>query len=748
MAGPWEKYAQPGPAQAPAPPQPGDGPWSKYAAAPAPSVPDDSPEWADVPLQAVQNLPSSAAHFAGNLYEAVRHPINTAGHIADLGAGALREGARRVLPTAAFDAIDNLGGKESAERASGVAKAAGDFLADRYGSEAGFKKTLANDPVGAAADLSMVLTGGGALAARVPFVGRVGEVAQAAGHAVNPMRPMVAGARRVLSPIAEPVSDFITPQIASAKAKANAFINDKLAVRASASPPASGAVGAEAAADQIIANQLARANISVPELRARFAASDEAARLGSNSRAQNVLAPVDIDPSLQRLAGSAARQNPEASNTAQAFQYARQTGQSSGLPLSPTAALPTRAPMQRPQAGDPPAGQYERVSDALQRALQIKTLPSAYRTDADIIAAAKAEARPAYNAVYDAGAGLDLNPVVRPVLDGWKARLIDEPPPVAAQLNKAIGYFERAMSPGGVKTHIERVDKVKQLLDDTIERAFSSPNGKSRYLGGKLTELKNDILAATDNLPQVGDLYRTARGLYSSRMTMREAIETGRQLARENSEAAIEQFRALSPGEQQLARQGYFEVKQQHMARQKRSADVTQAFQNPREQEILSALIPRTETATGRVRANAEFADRPERFGEFIRNEQRMIGTRNETLGNSKTAERLQDDQALNGMQHMISQAKEAASHGVPGLAIRAIEATINKLFGFRADNAAAIARKLYTASPYEREVLLQALEKRLAPSRAAQFRRLTSELLTETQAAPVLNAASSKPND
>ena len=62
----------------------------------------------------------------------------------------------------------------------------------------------------------------------------------------------------------------------------------------------------------------------------------------------------------------------------------------------------------------------------------------------------------------------------------------DEPLPVANRLQKAIRLFERAMSGDGQKTHIERVDKVKQLVDDWIEGAFKSTNGRQRYLGGKL----------------------------------------------------------------------------------------------------------------------------------------------------------------------------------------------------------------------------------------------------------------------
>lgn len=170
MAGPWEKYANT--VDAPA------GPWTKY----------QNLAWSDVPGQALQNAPSSAAHFAGNIVQAVAHPIATAQSLADIGAGALREGGKRVLPQSVFDAIDRIGAPAANERVSQTAQAAGQFFADRYGGTEEIKKTLATDPVGAVADAAAVLTGGGALASRAPgVVGAVGRGAQAAASTIDPL---------------------------------------------------------------------------------------------------------------------------------------------------------------------------------------------------------------------------------------------------------------------------------------------------------------------------------------------------------------------------------------------------------------------------------------------------------------------------------------------------------------------------------------------------------------------------------
>lgn len=157
MAGPWEKY---GATEA----QTAEGPWSKYAGAA-----DEQQSFAlsEVPLAAVKSAPASAAKFAGDLYTAVTNPVQTVTGLADLAAGGLRAGAKAVLPESVFNIIDQIDNPETTQRISAAASAAGGMLADRYGSYEKIKRTIATDPVGAAADLSTLATGGAMATARV-----------------------------------------------------------------------------------------------------------------------------------------------------------------------------------------------------------------------------------------------------------------------------------------------------------------------------------------------------------------------------------------------------------------------------------------------------------------------------------------------------------------------------------------------------------------------------------------------------
>lgn len=137
-------------------------------------------EWSDVPLEALSNAPASAGRFLGGLYDAVRHPLDTASNLLDVGAGAIN----KALPAGIARAIDY--NPQATTRAEAAASAVGGFFKDRYGSVEGLKNTLATDPVGAAADASAILSGGSTLAGRAGLAGTSAAL-NAGGRALNPL---------------------------------------------------------------------------------------------------------------------------------------------------------------------------------------------------------------------------------------------------------------------------------------------------------------------------------------------------------------------------------------------------------------------------------------------------------------------------------------------------------------------------------------------------------------------------------
>jgi len=150
---------------------------------PEPTItPRKTPErWADVATQAVSNIPKSAANLVSGVAQTIAHPIDTATAIKDIAVG----GAANVLP----EAIAPSATLEQKQKATALA----DFYKDRYGSMEGFKRAIAEDPLGVASDVSTLATGGGALAAKVPGMAKVAQVATRAGEVANPVG-MVTGA--------------------------------------------------------------------------------------------------------------------------------------------------------------------------------------------------------------------------------------------------------------------------------------------------------------------------------------------------------------------------------------------------------------------------------------------------------------------------------------------------------------------------------------------------------------------------
>ena len=164
-------------------------PFAQYAATSAPSeIPATRRSYSlsEVPLEAGKNLPTSAGQFVGGVVQAVTSPLQTLTGLLDLGAGALRNS----LPKSVSGFIDKFDSDPAAaQRASEVASAVGGMYKDRYGSYDAIKRTFAEDPVGTAADLSTLLTGGGAAAGKLGAT-QTGAAMSKAGNMINPMRPI------------------------------------------------------------------------------------------------------------------------------------------------------------------------------------------------------------------------------------------------------------------------------------------------------------------------------------------------------------------------------------------------------------------------------------------------------------------------------------------------------------------------------------------------------------------------------
>jgi hypothetical protein len=189
-------------------------------AKPAPSggsgIPAQRRSFSDVPGEALANVGTSAANFYKGLITAITNPVQTVSGVLDVGAGALQN----LLPKELVDLVNQIDNKpEAAKRAVDAANAVGGMFKDRYGSVDALKNTLATDPVGAAADLSTLFTGGAAATARVAPT--AAKVLGTAATYTNPLAPVTAAAGYGLALGAKGagnVVDAITGQRATTRA--------------------------------------------------------------------------------------------------------------------------------------------------------------------------------------------------------------------------------------------------------------------------------------------------------------------------------------------------------------------------------------------------------------------------------------------------------------------------------------------------------------------------------------------------
>jgi len=511
-------------------------------------------------------------------------------------------------------------------------------------------------------------------------------------------------------------------------------------------PPAT--PGAIAAAEQVAANQLLRGGLRPEQVRNAFGNPDDTMRFHSNSYAQDARMPVDLNPSLQRLASSAARNNPEAGTIAEAVLRARQTGLTPDSEIDRAivaeAGLPTRAAMARAgEGGANIVGQFERTRDALRRALTIEDeqfhrhMRSGRRTEQAVVDEARREAETLYSNAYRAGANADFQSAFAPVFRYWTAQLPEQAEPIQKMLSRLMESFGRTRN-------LAQFDRNKRyLLDAKIESLMNSPVGRNPETARVLTLFKNDLLrgveengvrvGGADNIPGAGALYHEARNAFESQMALRDALRAGRDAFREQSEVGVDAYRALATeGERKMFRLGLLDSFTDRAASMKSGANKLQLFDNPRIQEILAYVIPRTETRTGRAKANAVFADRPQRFGRWLESEGRMVQTRNEVTGNSKTAQRLADDEAYRSL-NTISEVFQATASPTQAM-LKAADKAFQSVFGLRADTAAALSRMLFTADPVRRQQVIENIVRRMGASRAQAL----ADYLARNQAALV----------
>lgn len=461
--------------------------------------------------------------------------------------------------------------------------------------------------------------------------------------------------------------------------------------------------GPQEAADEILAQRIAREGSSPAAKRLDLQRGQaQAARLDANSRATLPETLADTSDDMRRLTSSLYRQGGEAANVIKQTLERRQRG-----PVNPFGR----------QDGSAPQGQMARIMDSTERALRIRSANTARRTERQIMAEQAREGRRLYDEAYRASEFFDL----KPAIDAMGLTIQQYPGPFAARLNRARNLFLKA---GSSKNNplwvdnIRRFDAAKKSLDDMIEGAQRQGQGN---LARELTGFKDALLRQVHGLDQTETptrnlLYQEARQTWGSAAENREAIDLGRSALREGSEVSVEQFRDLTRGQQALFRLGFLESLRNALGTKRPGNDITQLFQQRRVRELMGEIVPRSQGGRN------VFRNRPERYGDVLRREERMVETNREVLGNSKTAQREQDDFNFAGSALATMWNRFRSSPSLFNIGIEAVGAGIQRVFAYRQDVALELAQRLLESDPTVRNQILRRLARRGGPDRFARF--------------------------
>lgn len=476
--------------------------------------------------------------------------------------------------------------------------------------------------------------------------------------------------------------------------------------------------GVEEAADRILARRIERAGSSPAQIRLDLQRGQNAARLNSNSNATLPETIADTSDDLQRLTGSLYRSGGEAGNTIRTTLDARQRGPGN---------------LYGPQPPGPPQGQHARVLDTTERAMLIRSSDTALRTERQIMQAQAQEGRRLYRQAFQNQQPFDI----QGTLDAMAVQAQQYPAPFQAKLMRALNLFRLNDAQRMPVNTLERFDNAKKALDDMIDVA---QRGGQNNLVRELTLFKNALLDNVHGRTGGGAIsrnqdYHNARQAWATAAEQREAIDLGRAALRQGSEISVEQYQALTQAQQQLFRIGFLESLRNALGSKRPGNDVTQLFQQRRVQELMNAVVP---ASRGR---NSVFIDRPERFGELMNREGRMVQTRTNVLGNSATAQRQQDDMSLAGdaLASMWNRFRQSPS--LFNMGIEAVGTAIQRVFGYRQDVALALAQRLLETDRTAQNQILRRLMQRGGADRFARFADMvdrSSQALVGSTAGPI----------
>lgn len=246
---------------------------------------------------------------------------------------------------------------------------------------------------------------------------------------------------------------------------------------------------------------------------------------------------------------------------------------------------------------------------------------------------------------------------------------------------------------------MQTLDYVKRGLDDVLNTFRDPVTGKLRLdEGGRAIEATRKRFVA--ELDRLNPKYAEARAAWGGPTQSMDAVNLGRDFARNDAEATLARFRQLSPGDQNMFRLGVARELKGKIEGTKDGHDaVSKIFGSPGQRKRLEALFPDT----------ASFGT----FEKAMNDEIKMTKTRREVTGGSVTGRIAaeQDDAGALG-----NAALDYAGGGFKSVLFGAGKRAVAKSRGIGEKSADDLSKMLFDADARtQRNVLAELLRRQRA---------------------------------
>ncbi len=520
--------------------------------------------------------------------------------------------------------------------------------------------------------------------------------------------------------------------------------------------------GVENAADEVLANRFRRAGINPGDVASDLQKGQDATKF-ANSQATLPEMIVDTSPAMQKLGGSVFRAGNEANQIAGNTLASRQGGD------------PAQGLFGKAKSTDDPTNQYERLIDTFKRGYGVKAKD--YAKQAKTI---KNEQSVIGDQSYTkAFASQDkFDEPLSNTLVAWHLKVRDEPGADEQQaLQKALNLFRRpdtSLKSQGLNNRVDdmtehlqslvdkaneasiagktdvadglmkdaaRVERNRDLVVKRLQESYtdignqpypidtlkrfdlakrtldgmigSEKNGNVKRL---LVQFKNDTLDAVHggdrSNPTMNKLYSDARSEWGSKAELLDALEAGKKyLADDGGQVTAQDYRGMTKAEQSMFRLGVTRSLESKLGGKAigPTVDFTQVLRKPNIYQKLRDITPQGKTS--------------ENLNELVNRETRMSRTAGRVMGNSATAERVQDDLEFGGRDLVSSAVEKLRSKpGVLNFGLDIAKAVSENVFGFKDDMALALAKRLFAADPQEQQVILARIQQRMGSQKMHEF--------------------------